>query len=410
MSTHEVLVRRITVLPHPNAERLELAQVDDYRCVVGKGLYQTGDLVAYVPEQSVLTPELAKELELDGKLGSGNRVKPVRLRGELSQGVCVPCREGWVEGQNVADELGVTKWTPDVSNGPNRLRVRPNNIYHLGEQWTVSYDVENIKKFPNVIAEGEQVVMTEKLHGTFAQFILVKRSLIPRDLSSYPPTWGPVESTPGNGSVHGSSVDGEVWGATWEFAIERAWDKFHSKPYLFAVSSKGVGSRGDVLKLEDPANANLAYTRVAVSLQVQERMEQVFPDNDAPVTICGEVYGSGVQDLAYGEAGDGLGFRVFDIYLGTRSYGRYLNDDELDETCKALGLERVPVLYRGPFDKAKMLELTDGKETVSGQAKHIREGVVVCPVIERKDPRAGRVKFKSVSADYLTRKGGTEFN
>ena len=376
MSTHEVLVRRITILPHPNAERLELAQVDDYRCVVGKGLYKTGDLIAYVPEQSILPDALAKELELDGKLGSGNRVKPVRLRGELSQGVCVPWREGWVEGQNVADELGVTKWTPDVSNGPNRLRVRPNNVYHLGEQWTVNYDVENIKKFPTVIAEGELVVYTEKLHGTFGQFILVNRTLLDEDTLQRLPDYTRDERS----------------------------------MFLFAVSSKGVGSRGDVLKLEDPANANLAYTRVAVTLQMRERMEQVFAANDAPVTICGEVYGPGVQDMTYGETGEGIGFRVFDIYLGTRSYGRYLNDAELDEACKALGLERVPVLYRGPFDKAKMLELTDGKETVSGQAKHIREGVVVCPVVERRDPLAGRCKFKSVSAAYLTRSGGTEFN
>lgn len=376
MSTHEVLVRRITILPHPNAERLELAQVDDYRCVVGKGLYKTGDLIAYVPEQSILPDALAKELELDGKLGSGNRVKPVRLRGELSQGVCVPWREGWVEGQNVADELGVTKWTPDVSNGPNRLRVRPNNVYHLGEQWTVNYDVENIKRFPTVIAEGELVVYTEKLHGTFGQFILVNRTLLDEDTLQRLPDYTRDERS----------------------------------MFLFAVSSKGVGSRGDVLKLEDPANANLAYTRVAVTLQMRERMEQVFAANDAPVTICGEVYGPGVQDMTYGETGEGIGFRVFDIYLGTRSYGRYLNDAELDEACKALGLERVPVLYRGPFDKAKMLELTDGKETVSGQAKHIREGVVVCPTVERRDPRAGRCKFKSVSAAYLTRSGGTEFN
>ncbi len=43
-------------------------------------------------------------------------------------------------------------------------------------------------------------------------------------------------------------------------------------------------------------------------------------------------------------------------------------------------------------------------------ANHIREGIVMVPAVERRDARIGRVCLKSVSADYLTRKGGTEFN
>jgi hypothetical protein len=43
-------------------------------------------------------------------------------------------------------------------------------------------------------------------------------------------------------------------------------------------------------------------------------------------------------------------------------------------------------------------------------AKHIREGVVVTPVVEREDMRLGRVALKSVSEKYLLRKGGTEYS
>lgn len=32
------------------------------------------------------------------------------------------------------------------------------------------------------------------------------------------------------------------------------------------------------------------------------------------------------------------------------------------------------------------------------------------PVVERIDPLIGRVCLKSISADYLLRKGGTEYN
>ena len=45
--------------------------------------------------------------------------------------------------------------------------------------------------------------------------------------------------------------------------------------------------------------------------------------------------------------------------------------------------------------------------TVLGSAAHIREGVVIRPRTERHDDRTGRVILKSVSGDYLTRKGDT---
>jgi RNA ligase (TIGR02306 family) len=87
-----VIIERITVLPHPNADALELAQVNDYLCVVGKGAYRTGDLVAYIPEQSVLPDELIEFLGCRNYLAGAakNRVRAARLRGVLSQGICLP--------------------------------------------------------------------------------------------------------------------------------------------------------------------------------------------------------------------------------------------------------------------------------------------------------------------------------
>lgn len=72
------------------------------------------------------------------------------------------------------------------------------------------------------------------------------------------------------------------------------------------------------------------------------------------------------------------------------------------------GFETVPALYQGPFSVVVMQEHTDGKTTMTGG--HIREGIVMMPVVERIDPLIGRVCLKSISADYLLRKGGTEYN
>ena len=94
MSTFAVKVVPITIEPHPNADALELARVGDYRAVVKKGEFHSGDLVAYIPEGAVLPPELIEHMGLTGRLAGkdANRVKAVRLRGALSQGLCLACR------------------------------------------------------------------------------------------------------------------------------------------------------------------------------------------------------------------------------------------------------------------------------------------------------------------------------
>lgn len=88
MSTLLVTVEELTVHEHPNADALELAQVGLYRAVVAKGAYRTGEFAVCIPEQAVLPEALMAERGLTGKLaGAANRVKAIRLRGELSQGI-----------------------------------------------------------------------------------------------------------------------------------------------------------------------------------------------------------------------------------------------------------------------------------------------------------------------------------
>ncbi len=128
-----------------------------------------------------------------------------------------------------------------------------------------------------------------------------------------------------------------------------------------------------------------------------------------PFYILGEIYGKGVQDLAYADDND-KHFRVFDIYVGKPSEGHYLSPHEVKDACAALDIESVPVLYFGTYDKETVEELTNGKETVSGNELHMREGVVIRPFKERRNDDIGRVILKSVSDAYLLRKNGTEHN
>lgn len=359
MSTFEVKVCRVAIEEHPNADSLSLAVVGDYRSCVRKGQFASGDLVAYIPEDSIVTPWLQKELGVEGKLAGPkhNRVKAVRLRGILSQGLVMKARDYWVEGQDVAEELHIKKYEVPV---PPALA---GEVYNAGGRRTIKYDIENWKKFNKEILEGLNVVMTEKLHGTFCCFGVMPDSL--------------------------QTVDGGH----------------------LVVSSKGLGSQGLALKGNTPKNTYNTYVKMGVDLDIVKRVRKVFDvEKVGPVFVIGEIFGQNIQDLNYGTK-EKAQFRVFDIHVGcqglTNSY--YLSDIALSETCQAMGLERVPVLYRGPFDKDVMKKYTTGHETVSGKATHIREGVVIRPQLETfcASLPGNRLQLKSVSEDYLTRKGDT---
>ncbi|MGA5556514.1 RNA ligase (ATP) [Streptomyces lavendulocolor] len=354
MSTLRVTAELLTVHDHPNADALELAQVGLYRAVVAKGAYRTGEAAVYIPEQAVLPAGLVEELGLTGRLAgkASNRVKAVRLRGELSQGlVCRPraladvdLARAAAEGTDFAEALGITKWVPPVPTTMNGdVEAAPDLL-----PWV---DIENIQRYPGIFEPGEPVVLTEKLHGTAC-------------LMTY--------------------VAGE--------------DRVH-------VSSKGYGAKGLALT-EDPRNlywrAIRAYDVPAVAADLAARL------GATRIGVFGEVYGAGVQDLAYGADGRSreLGYAVFDVAAEVDGQVRWLDPAGTVEGALPL----VPRLYSGPYDIAKVLELATGRETVSGRELHLREGVVVRPATERYSPVVGgRAIAKAVSPAYLTRKGGTEY-
>ncbi|MER7951754.1 RNA ligase (ATP) [Streptomyces sp. NPDC096079] len=355
MSTLRVTAEVLTVHPHPNADALELAQVGLYRAVVAKGAYETGDVAVYIPEQAVLPLALVEELGLTGRLAGGNadRVKAVRLRGELSQGiVCRPAAlagtdlaRAAADGVDFAQTLGITKWVPpipptmsgDVEPAPDLL------------PWV---DIENLRRYPDVFEPGEPVVLTEKLHGTACLLT------------------------------------------------------FHAEDGRVQVSSKGFGGKGLALR-EDPRNLYWRAVHGHGLAAVAERLAQRL--GARRVGLFGEVYGSGVQDLAYGAdaRSETVGYALFDVSAEIDGQVRWLDPEEVLESGE---VPLVPRLYSGPYDLDTVLAHASGRETVSGREAHLREGVVIRPATERYSPvTGGRAIAKAVSPAYLTRKGGTEY-
>ena len=70
----------------------------------------------------------------------------------------------------------------------------------------------------------------------------------------------------------------------------------------------------------------------------------------------------------------------------------------------------MPQVYRGPYDAEAIRQHTGGHTLVCEQ-KQIREGVVIRPIKERfSEELNGRLVLKSISDDYVLRKGGTEYH
>ena len=370
MADFESLVYEVKIEEHTNADALELAVIGDYRVIVRKGDYADGHLVAYIPEASIVPDDVIEELGLKGRLSGKlkNRVKAIKLRGELSQGLVYPVGgerlsdRRYEAGEDVTEQLGLQKWEPPIpANMRGKLVGRP-----VDAKTVIWSSIENIKKEPDEIQDGELVSITEKIHGTWCCF-------------GYRPN---------------EEEDEHVW----------------------VVTSKGFNGRGQFFKTDASNNDNLyvqtwkKYHKAIANWHGQKAMRKQWGIFE-PVYLIGEIYGNGVQDLQYGMKPGKRAFALFDVWVGEPNSGRWLNPDQVYDLTKDWGIGTVPELYRGPFSKQVLDECTNGNTVLMDEkSAHIREGCVVRPLKTRRDKHGRRVLLKSVSEKYLLRRGGTEFN
>jgi RNA ligase (TIGR02306 family) len=422
------------VLDHPNADRLSLNKIRGFVAVSNKTVdhaqgesqvdfvhrYKAGDLVIYVPEGAVVPDRLLQrygywdEEKQKGILAGskGNRVKAVKLRGIISQGLIFPadyqgnrtivsstlsepvtfrgictttafeetdedgntytvsCREGTdlisFEGDNVANYLGITKYEPEVPAAMDGQLI-------YNPDFVVKFDIENAQKYPTVFQDAENVYVTEKLHGTFTGIVFTQH---------------PVE---GFDRIDMNGMD-----------------------ISYGAFSKGCGAKGFTFAMTQENVIKNVYCKQAVALaympSVQRTMCRTFFTKEGElefIAVLGETFGKGVQDLTYStQKANFAAFSVVFKYIdGTQ---RYLDRQELVQFLSETGIPMVPFLYSGPYSEDKMIELRDGKSAIDNVT--VREGIVIVPECEGRNDEIGRRVLKMVSPDYLTRKGGTEYS
>lgn len=357
---------------HPNADRIERVRVKNWWCIAGKGQYKVGDKVVYVPPDAVLPEPLAERWgiakycsqlakNISGDRPPGLRVRASRFRGVSSFGTIQDLDDtSWTVGQDVCDHYGITKYEPPIKSSDGDT-ASPHPSFHA---YT---DIENLGNFPGVFQEGEEVVVTEKIHGTNCRVGFVMTDTILEE-----------------------GENEEVW----------EWMAGSHNNRRKEYNDKGVRSMywWPLLPSDSPDGDTLRLLIIQVMIRENAK---------SSVIVFGEIFGAGVQDMQYGQ--NGRAFRVFDISVD----GNYLDYDKMMKHAEPYienGVQVVPLLYRGPYSTQKMTELVDGPTTVC-KAEDIkepfkgREGIVIKPIKERFDSiLGGRTVLKYVSVDYHDRK------
>lgn len=240
----------LSLEPIPDANQIELAKVLGWQIVVKKGDFAPGGLCCYCEIDAIL-PE---KPEFEFLRNRNFRIKTVKLRKTLSQGICFPIsilppREKPYEiGEDVTELLNIRKYEPQI---PECLRGNIEGQFpsHL----LPKTDEIRIQSCPNVIQEilGIECYVSTKIDGTSSTFL-----------------WAP--------------------GKTGEPA--------------FRVCSRN-------LMMSENGDKEVIYWRVAKELNLSEKIQQ-------EVAIQGEIAGPGIQKNPLGLSKAQLFvFNVYDLEL-----------------------------------------------------------------------------------------------
>jgi RNA ligase (TIGR02306 family) len=169
-----VTIQRVkAVTPIPGSDFLEAAQVLGWVCVVKKGEFAPGDLGVYFEVDSFLPEDPRYEFlrstsyRENADNGKGFRIRTVKMRGQLSQGLLLPPAvfpelESAGEGDDVTEKLGVKKWyIPETSTGGGTIiGERPHGI--------PASDEIRIQSAPELLdaLRGKPYYITTKMDGT----------------------------------------------------------------------------------------------------------------------------------------------------------------------------------------------------------------------------------------------------
>jgi RNA ligase (TIGR02306 family) len=382
MADLKVEVVKINVIKeHPNADRMELAYVDGYQVCVQIGTYKVGDTAVYIPVDSVLPDKLEAFIFGENakvKLNK-HRVRLIKLRKAPSHGMlmtidevleyflankivagCLLSNNDGGLGYDLTDLLGITKYMPPVKV-PNAMSGKAAPKRHCHPMFSKYTEISHLKKYWNAFMTGEEVYITEKVHGT-----------------NFRCGWVP-------------------------FVARTFWQKLKNifglnKPYEFVYGSHNVQLMDG--KGKDAFSDNV-YKRVVKEHDLKNKIikGQLW---------YGEIFGHGIQ------TGYEYGFKdgkVDVVFMDIKDVAAniYLDFDRVIELVQGAKEQVVPYTWGG-YNPKLMLEALNSPGYVSKVDLKTTpvEGFVVRPYVERSF-YGGRLILKILSDEYLLRKDNSDW-
>ena len=168
-------IRKIDAIgPIEGADAIEVATVGGWKVVIKKGEFAVGDLAVYFEIDSWMPVELAPFLskgkeprEFEGI--KGERLRTVKLRGQISQGLLLPIEPTCAnivselfEGLDVSFPLNIVKWEKAI---PAQLAGLVKGNFPTQIPKTDQERVQNLTKEIEA-AQGSVYEVTEKLEGS----------------------------------------------------------------------------------------------------------------------------------------------------------------------------------------------------------------------------------------------------
>ena len=353
-SMRKLVTKRIidSISPIENADAIETAHVGGWQVVVKKGEMQSGDTAVYFEIDSALPVDDERYSFLKDRClkrftaNSGEtvdeciRVKTIKLRGCLSQGLLLPVIQ-----------------FPELSDVP--MEEDCSDLLHVRH-----YD-ELAGMYSGNATAGNQ-------KGSFPCFIPKTDEERIQNLPAYFTTMKDVEFEVSE-KVDGSSMT-----------------VFYA-PILRPDSPFGVCSRNFELKLDDESSA---FVRIAKAYDLETILHRSFNYDNQELALQGELNGPGINGNR--DKNTSLSFRVFRIFNITGQI--FLTPQQRINWCDTYLVPHVKVLKRHfrPFSEFKdMDELLKFSDGLTGNGNP-REGLVY-----KEEDASNPITFKAVSTDYL---------
>jgi RNA ligase (TIGR02306 family) len=419
-----------TVTPNSNSDNLDILTFEEigWVCQDVRGKRKVGDKVIYIPIDSLVDctrPEFAflmknakmRTISLPAEsnryVEAGvveiqkpmARIKTIKLRGEISQGLVI----------DLEALAGNKRANNDVNPIPKNEIIYPELQYvpeYVGWMPTLYFDATG-----NNYLELESGVDVAKILGVI-KYEPPQEAVFSANAKSTFPKWCP-------------KTDAERY-QNFNRVIEPYFDD------LFTVSVKidgtsltvfydslregdefGVCSRNQELKSpeQDLSSSNLtkygfttdAYWKAATQYSLLEKARSIAVNNGYQrVALQFELAGEGIQKNRLGLKGQFP--YLFDIYVTKEGFEGYLDYTEMLRLADEYNISTVPILERA-VSLSKFLGNPPNFSFLHNNVRypngHLVEGVVFVSVKEKFVGKLGRLKFKYINPYYLlsTEKG-----